>query len=195
MHFLEIITLYIDQHIVLTYCTILFAIVIEGEVALIVLGILAHTRLVPLPAAITLAVFGAAIKTTAGYVIGQTIKKYIPKNKMFDFMERRVLAVFPHFAEKPFWSLFFSKFIYGLNHFTIIFAGYIGSRVRTYITAEAISSVAWITIMFSIGYFFSYAAFELSHDIRKVALYLLVGIFAFLLVEKIVGFIIELVES
>ena len=195
MQLIQTATLYIADHQMMVYGFVLFSIIIEGEVALIVLGILAHTRIIPVEVALALAVVGATIKTILGYAIGKGIKKYIPQNKIFDFIEKRVLVVFPHFTEKPFWSLFFSKFVYGLNHFTIIFAGYTGSKLKTYITAEIISSIAWITIMFGIGFFFSQAAFAFSHDLKKVALYLLLGIIAFLLIERIVGFVIEYFES
>ena len=195
MHLLFIASLYIHEHLALTYLILLCAIIIEGEIALIVTGIFAHIGVFTLPGAIALSILGAMIKTLGGYGIGWTLKQYIPKNKLFDFIEKRVLMVFPHFCEKPFWSLFFSKFVYGLNHFTIIFAGYIGAKWRTYLTAEIISSAFWITIMLSIGYFFSIAAFEFSHDITRVLLYILAGIIGFLLIERIVGFIIEFVES
>ena len=195
MHLVETATLYIAGHQLSTYLLILFSVIIEGEVALIVLGVLAHTGIVPIEAALGIALFGAALKTTFGYLIGRGLKKYIPKNKIFDFIEKRVLMVFPKFSEKPFWSLFFSKFIYGLNHFTIIFAGYTNVKLKTYITTEIISSSAWLIIMLSIGYFFSWAAFDLSHDIRKVGLYLVGGIVIFLIIERVVSFIIEFVES
>ncbi len=195
MHLIQTATLFASDHHIAVYLLILLSIIIEGEVAMIVLGILAHTRIIPLEVAIILAIIGATLKTVLGYAIGVAIKKYVPQNKIFDFIEKRVLIVFPHFKEKPFWSLFFSKFVYGLNHFTIIFAGYTGSKLKTYITAEVVSSIAWITIMFSLGFFFSQAAFAFSHDLKKVALYLLVGIIAFLLIERIVGFIIEYLES
>jgi membrane protein DedA with SNARE-associated domain len=195
MHLVEIATLYIASHQFSTYLLILVSIIIEGEVALIVLGILAHTRIVPVEAALGIAVLGATLKTTLGYLIGYGLKRYVPKNKIFDFIEKRVLIVFPHFCEKPFWSLFFSKFIYGLNHFTIIFAGYTGVKLKTYVLTETISSIAWLIIMLSIGYFFSWASFDLSHDIKQVGLYLLGGIIVFLLIERAVGFIIEFVES
>lgn len=188
-------TLFTSDHHFSIYLLVLLFIIIEGEVALIVLGILAHTKIIPTEAALVLAIFGATIKSVLGYVIGVGIKKYIPQNKLFDFIEKRVLIVFPHFVKKPFWSLFFSKFIYGLNHFTIIFAGYTRSKLKTYVVAETISSIAWIFIMFSIGFFFSKTAFAFSHDLKKVALYLLVGIVAFLVVERVVGFIIEYFES
>ncbi len=195
MNLIQTATLFAADHHVAIFFLILLSVIIEGEVALIVLGILAHTKIIPVEIALTLAVSGAIIKSVLGYLIGKGIKRFVPQNKLFDFIEKRVLIVFPHFTAKPFWSLFFSKFIYGLNHFTIIFAGYTGSKLRTYVTAEIISSTAWITIMFSIGYFFSKTAFAFSHDLKKVALYLLVGIIAFLLLERIVGFIIEYFES
>lgn len=195
MQLIDVVTQSIAGHQFLVYGFVILSIVLEGELALIVLGILAHIRIIPPEIALPLAVIGATIKSVLGYSIGYFLKKYIPKNKLFDFIEKRVLVVFPHFVKKPFWSLFFSKFIYGLNHFTIIFAGYIGSKLRTYITAEIISSIAWIAIMFSIGYFFSVTAFAFSHDLRKVALYIALGIIAFLLVERIVAFVIEYFEA
>ncbi len=195
MLLIEPITRLIADHQFAVYGLVILSILLEGELVLIVLGILAHTHILPAHVAIPLAVIGATTKTFFGYGIGAFLKKYIPKNKLFDFIEKRVLVVFPHFTRKPFWSLFFSKFIYGLNHFTIIFAGYTGSKLRTYLTAEAVSSVVWITVMFSIGYFFSATAFAFSHDLRKVALYIALGIIAFLLVERIVAFVVEYLES
>jgi membrane protein DedA with SNARE-associated domain len=195
MGYAQLIYSYMEGHLALAYALILIGIIVEGELMLIVLGILAHTKLIPASVALTIAATGATIKTFLGYQIGACIKKYIPKNKLFDFIEKRVLLTFPHFTEKPFWSLFFSKFVYGLNHFTIIFAGYTGSKWKTYLTAEFVSSVAWIVIMFSIGYFFSYTAFGLSTDIRKVALYILIGIIGFLLISRLVNLIIEFIES
>jgi membrane protein DedA with SNARE-associated domain len=195
MHIYDIANAYIHHHEALTYLILLFFIVVEGEVTLVITGIFAHLHLLPLPVALMLATFGAAIKTLAGYGIGMALKRYIPENKVFDFIEKRVRMVFPHFSEKPFWSLFFSKFIYGLNHFTIIFAGYIATPWKRYLQAEVISSIVWVIVMFSIGYFFSYAAFGLSHDLRKVAVYILIGIIGFLILQKIVGFVIEFIEA
>ncbi len=195
MHLIETATMYFAGHHASIYMLVVLSILLEGEIALIVLGILAHTRIIPIEMALPLAVVSAAAKSTLGYLIGFGLKKYIPKNKPFDFIEKRVHMVFPHFTSKPFWSLFFSKFIYGLNHFTIIFAGYTNLKLKTYALAESISSVVWIVIMFSIGYFFSSAAFAFSHDLKRVALYIALGIIAFLLVERIVGFIIEYFEA
>jgi membrane protein DedA with SNARE-associated domain len=195
MGYPELIYSYMEGHLYVAYALMLFGVIIEGELMLIILGILAHTKVVPAPIALSIAASGAAIKTFLGYEIGRLIKKYIPQNKIFDFIEKRVHLTFPHFSEKPFWSLFFSKFVYGLNHFTIIFAGYINSNRKTYLTAELISSVAWIVIMFSIGYFFSYTAFGLSTDLKKVGLILLLGIIAFLLISRFVNLIIEFIES
>lgn len=195
MYFVHLLASYIEHHLLISYAILLLGVILEGEIVLIVLGVFAHTHVIPLHNALLIAITGAIIKTFLGYSIGHFIKKYIPKNMLFDFIEKRVLLVFPHFRERPFWSLFFSKFVYGLNHFTIIFAGYIQARLRTYIIAETISSIAWITILFSIGFFFSYTAFGLSHDIRKVALVLLLCIIGFLIVSRIMNFIIELIES
>ncbi len=195
MQFVHFISLYVSEHLVWAYLIILLGIIIEGELILLVLGVFAHTHVIPLSHGLTLAVFGATIKTILGYLIGVWIKTHVPQNKVFDFIEKRVLVTFPNFQEKPFWSLFFSKFIYGLNHFTIIFAGYVRVKWKTYVTTEAISSAAWIAIMFFIGYFFSYTAFGLSKDIRKVGLMLLLGIIAFLLISRVVNIIIEFIES
>ncbi len=192
LHFL--ITL-VTTHTLLVYFLLLLAIAFEGELALLVLGILTHAKVISFPHAIILGVVGAIIKTLWAYHLGVWLRKNIPQNGIFDFIERKVHAAFPRFKQKPFWSIFFSKFIYGLNHLTAIFSGYTGTPFPLYAKAELTSSGIWLILMFTLGYFFSVAAFSLTHNLQRVALILLACIVGFLLLSKGLEWVIEWFEQ
>lgn len=194
MHFIELLSELVSSHALLVYGLLLIAVTFEGEIALLILGILAHAHIIPVTDALIIGIVGAILKTLWSFQFGVFLKKYIPKNGLFDFIERRVHKSFPHFRERPFFSIFLSKFIYGLNHLTAIFSGYTGIPFQTYAKAELSSSGLWLALMFTIGYFFSYAAFSVTHNLKKVALILLVCIVGFLILSRIIEWFIERVE-
>jgi membrane protein DedA with SNARE-associated domain len=194
MRLLSFLTMLVATHTLLVYALLLIAVTFEGELALLALGILTHAKVLPISHALIIGVVGAILKTLWSYHLGVALKKYIPKNGIFDFIERKVHGSFPHFQNKPFLSIFLSKFIYGLNHLTAIFSGYTGVPFQTYATAELSSSAIWLVFMFSLGYFFSHAAFSVTHNMQKVAILILAGIIGFLVLSRIIEWIIEWVE-
>jgi membrane protein DedA with SNARE-associated domain len=195
MKLLLFLTTSVAAHVYSVYTILFIVVTFEGELGLLVLGIAARAGVIPLWHAIAIGIVGAIGKTFWSYYAGVALHRYIPKNSIFNFIEHKVLSVFPHFREKPFWSIFFSKFVYGLNHFTSIFAGYRGVPFKLFATAELSSSGIWLILMFSIGYFFSHAAFSLSHNIQKVVIILLLCIVAFLVFTRVINWVIEWVEQ
>lgn len=194
MRFLTVLTTLIATHALLVYALLLIAVTFEGELALLVLGMLSHAKVIPIVDAIIIGVVGAILKTLWSYYLGVVLKRHIPKNGLFDFIERRVHGAFPNFKEKPFLSIFLSKFIYGLNHLTGIFSGYTGTPFTTFAKAELSSSALWLILLFSIGYFFSFAAFSVTHNLQKVAIILLGCIIGFLVLSRLVEWLIEWIE-
>ena len=110
---------------------------------------------------------------------------------MFLFIEKKVLGLLPNFKQRPFWSVFLSKFIYGINHFTLIFSGYVGIRKRTFVEAELLSSIIWVLGFVSLGYFFSSVAFTLGHNIRRATIIILLLVLAFVFIQRAIMFMIE----
>ena len=99
-----------------------------------------------------------------------------------------------HFEQKPFWSIFISKFIM-MNHLVIIFAGYKNIDFKKYLKAEISSTVFWASGLMLLGYFFSYAAIRISDEIWRFSLIVLVLIILFIIFDRLLGWIYEIFEG
>ncbi len=180
---------------VLAYVLLFFGVVLEGELVLIFAGILTQLGVLNLPLVIATGFLGAIFKAISWYKLGMFLKKRFAENHFFMYLEKRVYHLFPKFKENPFWSIFISKFIYGINHFVLILAGYSKIDFKTYFKAEFYSAMIWIPEIFSLGYFFSYAALGITKEIHNFSIIILLFILGFIFFEKLVAFLYEVWEE
>ncbi len=194
-YFLNLLSTFVETHIVLAYGVLFLAIFWEGEIALIMTGILTHLGVLSLPLAVAVAILAAVSKTVLGYRIGQWLGRRFPRSKLLKFLKRRILHFLPHFRRRPFWSIVVSKFIYGINNATIIFAGYVRADFRKYLVAELVSGTVWFGAMFGLGFFFSTTALSISHNVRSFSLLILLFIIGAMVFFKMINLVIELIEE
>lgn len=195
MHSITTISHFVEMHDFWATILLIIGVVIEGEFILIIAGILAHLGGLSLFEVLFFGYVGSVLKTITWYMLGGWLKKRYPDSSLLLYIEKKVLAILPRFKQRPFWSIFVSKFIYGINHFTLIFAGYMNINRKIYFKAEYISSVFWVLGLLMLGFFFSHAAFGISHDIRKFTIVIIGFILGFIILQKIISFIYELVEE
>ncbi len=168
--------------------------IFEGEVILILTGILIHQNALHPAETIFIVSVAALMKTVLGYRLGGWIARRFPHSAFLRYVEKKILLLLPRFKERPFWSIFVSKFIYGVNNATLIFAGYMKTNFRMYIRAEVISTIIWLLGFLALGYFFSFAAFSIGNNIRQGVFLILIFIAGFLLLQKFVSFLYDLFE-
>lgn len=185
----------VEHHQTLTYVIIFLGLIFEGEVIVISTGVLSHLGAINLGVAIGVILGGALIKIFGGYYLGGLLSKKYSYHKFFQYVEKKVSTLMPHFNQKPFWSIFLSKFIMGTNYIVIIFSGYQKINIKTFIKAEFISTTIWIALMLSIGYFFSYTALHVSHEVWRFTLIILLLVVLFLVLDKLISWIYELYEE
>jgi membrane protein DedA with SNARE-associated domain len=186
---------FVAIHADLVYLMIVLGVFIEGEIMVIIAGIFAHLGSVNIYLAFLSTIIGGSLKSAVGYSIGNYLQDHHSQRKFLIHAEGRVNYFLPKFLEKPFISLFLSRFlVLGMYWFALIYAGYKRIKLRTFIQAEAASLVTWTIAMLSIGLFFSYTALSISRDVRKFLGIILICFIVFFLIEKIVAFIIELFE-
>ncbi len=183
-------------HADIAYLLIVLGVIIEGEIVVILAGIFAHLGSLNLFFAILATLFGGSIKSVLGYSLGYYLQKRHSSRPIVYQAEHRINYFLPHFCERPFWSMFLSRFlILGLHWFALIYTGYKKIKIRTFAKAESFSLIVWSAAMLSLGYFFSYTALSISRDVRKFLGIILLFFLAFFIIEKIVAFIIELWEN
>ena len=115
-------------------------------------------------------------------------------HRFLQYIEKRILIVMPHFKQHPFWSIFISKFIM-VNHLVILFAGYKNISFKRYLKAEVLSTLFWVPGLMTLGYFFSYAALQVSRDIWRFSVIMLVLFILFLFFDKLVRYLYMLFEE
>ena len=104
---------------------------------------------------------------------------------MIGWAERAIAYFLPRFRERPFKSIFFSKFIYGANRATVIMSGVLKVKVELFLRAEFLASIAWVSLYLAIGYFFGYAAVHITKNASRFALLIVIFVVAFILLQKL----------
>jgi membrane-associated protein len=145
--------------------------------------------------ALCFVLLGGLSKTLIGYSLGKFLYKRFNYNKYFKYVQKRVYRILPGFKTKPFWSIFISKFIMGANHLVIIFCGFERIDYKKFLKAEISSTIIWAPLMLSLGYFFSYTALRVSHNIWKFLIVVLILFTIFVIFDKLVSWLYELFEE
>lgn len=195
MHTIDILTNIVEQYQTLIYLFLFIGLLVEGEFVLIATGILLHIGALNFYFTLYFICLGLFCKTTLGYYLGRLIHSKWNHTKLLKYIEKRVLAVMPHFKRKPFWSIFISKFILGVNNIVIIFAGYQKINFEKYVKAEFTSTIVWAPALVSLGFFFSYAAFYMSQEIWRFSLIVLILTILFFSIDKLISWIYEMFEE
>lgn len=195
MHTINFLIRLVEHHQILTYGIIYLGLIFEGEFFIISTGILAHLGALNFWVSLVFVLLGALSKTFIGYAFGEFLFKKFNRHKVLKYLQKRVYGILPRFKEKPFWSIFISKFIMGANYIVIIFSGYEKIDFKKYLKAEISSIVIWAPVLLSIGYFFSYTALHVSREIWKFLLVILILFIIFILFDKLVSWLYELFEE
>ncbi|MDE2399850.1 MAG: VTT domain-containing protein [Patescibacteria group bacterium] len=185
----------IEHNKELAYLVIFLVTIIEGEIIAISAGILILLGALNFWICFLLIFFGGMTKTFLGYSLGGFLRNKFENSKFFQYIEKKVFSIMPRFNQKPFWSIFISKFIIGLNHLVIVFSGYQKINFKTYLRAELLSTVLWVPFMLSLGYFFSYAALHVSRRISEFSLVIIIFIILFFLLDKLISLLYDVFEN
>lgn len=180
---------------VLAYVLVFLGLIIEGEIVILFAGILAHLGGLDFKSLFLVGALSLATKAFLGYHLGSYLRDRFPDNRFFQYIENKILYFLPSFKEKPFWSIFISKFIYGINHLAIVLSGFLKIDFKTFFKAEFSASIIWLLEFLALGYFFSYYAIGITKDIRKFTLLVLGFVVAFILLERFITFLFQLSKA
>lgn len=180
----------------LVYLLIILGVLIEGEIVVILAGILLHLGFLNIFVVISSILLGSISKSIIGYRIGLHLAKDHSCLPVIKWTEKKINSFLPSFSKRPFLSIFLSRFlVLGMYSFALIYTGYKKIHIKTFVRAEISSFIAWTTIMLSLGYFFSYTALSISRDINRFIGIIVLFLVIFLILEKVVSFFIKLFES
>jgi membrane protein DedA with SNARE-associated domain len=184
---------FVELHASIAYVLIVVGVIIEGEIVVILAGIFSNLGGLNIFLAFIATLFGGGLKSVIGYGLGYYLQKEHSHRKFISAAERRVNYFLPRFQERPFWSIFVSRFlVLGLHWFSLIVVGYKKIKLKTFAEAELASLLIWSVAVLALGFFFSYTALSISRDIRNFLLIIFLFFLAFFVVERMIAFVIEL---
>lgn len=177
---LQLFITFVEAHRFLGYLILFIGMLLEGETILIGAGILVHLKAFDPFDTFAVALSGVIMGDFLWYYVGAYLCNRYGKNKFIEYAKRKILRFFPNFEQKPFWSIFISKFIYGMNHSTLILSGFARIKFLLFAEASIVASTIWTMVILTLGYSLSYTAINISHNIK---------IFGVTVALVIVGFI------
>ena len=195
MHTVNLLRHLVENYQVLVYLVIFLGLIIEGELVLVSTGIFLHLGALNLYLASSVILLGLLSKTFLGYYLGVMIHRRWHKARFVDYIEKRVSSVLPHFKEKPFWSIFISKFIMGVNNIVIIFSGYHRVDFPKYLKAEMFASLVWAPVLVALGSVFSFTAINFSREIWRFSSIVFFLVVLFIILDRLVSWGYELFEE
>ena len=148
---------------------------LEGETILVLGGLAAHRGFLQLPWVIVCAFLGAFSGHQLYFHIGRSKgEQLLAKRPAWQAKSARVFAM----AEKhQIWLILGFSFIYGVRTVTPFLLGVAGVSPMRFFLLSMIGTLAWATVVASVGYFFGYALESMLGNVKQDEL-LIFGVFA-----------------
>lgn len=186
----SLLTNFSETHRIISYFIIALAILIEGEVVLILAGILSHKGYLDIFDVIFFAFAATVIHDLIYWSIGK--KFSVSNKKKFLFIN---LEKIKWFLEKAKINnglyIFVSKFTWNLNRIVLITNGYLKTPIKELLRYSIPASLIWSIVFVSIGYIFAFETDILKKDIKTAAILLTSFIIIIVILENLLRKTIE----
>jgi membrane protein DedA with SNARE-associated domain len=161
---------------------VFFGTMIEGDLTLLIAGVLARAGLFTFEEAFLVGTAGGFVGDSVTYWIGSRFRGKAQSLKFFVRAKPRIEMLMRHFGVL---SVFIVKYVYGLRTASAMFWGLAHfGRVR-FLILTILSCAAWVGILAGIGFTFATGIETLMGDLKRLQIILLVIIGIILLVYAI----------
>lgn len=181
---IEHIISFVEIHRYTGYLVLFFAMLLEGETVLILAGILAHLEAFDPGDVLWIAFAGVVLGNMFWYYLGTLLGQKGFAQGVIAHAERAIHYFLPRFHERPFKSIFFSKFIYGANRATVFMSGVLKVDFSLFMRAEVFASVFWVALYAGLGFFFGFIAIQMTHHATRFALLVVLFVVGFVLLQR-----------
>ncbi|CAN5358724.1 hypothetical protein BH10ACI2_BH10ACI2_16470 [soil metagenome] len=161
---------------------------VEGDISLLISGVLANSGFFGNYSFLKVILFGTmggVVGDTFGYTIGRIFHKNAREYRFYKMGQPRVEKLVEKFGGS---AIIISKYIYGIRLAVVLFYGVGKMPFLRFLGLSAVSCFLWVTILSSVGYFFSGAITSIIGDYQKIgiALFIIVttGIVVIYLIER-----------
>ncbi len=139
--------------------------IVDGDLTLILAGVIAHLGLFRLPAGIAAGSVGAFTGDTVFYIVGRTNRRWIQNTRLYRRMGPRAESLFRRFGVG---QLFAMRPVYGTRIATLILFGVRGVPFWRFALFDTLSCLVWATLLGLLGFALSNSAAWLVGEVKSV---------------------------
>lgn len=167
---------------------IFFLALIEGDITLLLAGVLAHGGYFgeySFVKVLAVGTMGGVAGDGAAYGMGRGFRSSVRERKFYRAARPRIERLTKTFGPL---SIFLSKYVYGLRTACCVFYGVGKMRPSRFFPLSVVSCFVWVLILSGTGYLFHSAITNFIGDFERLGKFLLIlvvlGVGAFYLVER-----------
>jgi membrane protein DedA with SNARE-associated domain len=176
----------------LIYIVMFAAMFLEGDVALLVLGVLVHMGVLPLLGAFLAGYLGGFTSDSVWFYIGRHIQS--KNHKLIHWIQRVTHRPNVHIRKHQFKSLLFTKFMYGvlgIHRAVLIRTGMNLMPIKKFIFLNGIADVIWAGVLIATGYFAGESIDKFGHVAKVVQIVVFTLLTSVFIILKIRSYIEE----
>lgn len=174
-----------EIHRFLAYAIIFLAVLIEGEIILLLAGVLSRNGYLDIFDAITVAFAAAIIHDLIYWQIGK--KLFESNRKRFLFINLEKTASFlERLKVNDGLYIFISKFAWSFNKVILVASGYLQVPLKELLRYSWLAALIWSITFVSLGSIFAYKTDILKKDLKIAALFIISFIAVIIIFENII---------
>ena len=139
--------------------------IMDGDVTLVLAGVVAHLGLFSLPAGIAAGGAGAFLGDSIFYTVGRTNTRWIQKTRLYRRMGPRAENLLHRFGVG---QLFAMRLVFGTRIATLVLCGVRGVAFWRFALFDTLSCMAWATLLGLLGFALSDSTAWLIHEVKSV---------------------------
>jgi len=165
-----------------------FAAAVEGDITLLLTGMLIHLGVWPATKALAVGALGGLVGDSFYFWLGHgTARRWFTTAH-----GQRVMPRIEHIAKRyGIWSLFFGRYVYGARVATMFFWGMRGLPVARFLILDGLNCCLWALAFGGLGYLFSSSLEAWIGRLRFVESWLLLGLLVFMALLGLRYYILE----
>ncbi len=180
----SLLTNFSETHRILSYLIIFFGIFIEGEVILLLAGVLSHRGFLDISDVIIIASSAVVLHDLLYWSIGRKLLKTNKKRILFINLEK-LKGILERLRIDDGLYIFISKFAWSLNRIVLISSGYLKISAKELLRYSIPAAIIWSTTLISLGHVFASKTGLLKKDITTAAVLLTIFVVGIILLESL----------
>jgi len=194
-HSLDLFISTVEAHRYWGYWLLCVAMIFEGELFLIATGMLARLHAFDFFDSFLFALSGVLLGDMLWYFVGRILEFRYPHHHISLYVIQRVKKYLPDIERNPFHVIFLSKFLYGLNHSTLVVLGFLKTPFAHFMRVQFFASFIWSILFLTVGYVFGSVALTFTHRLRHFMLFAFISLIIVAVIIYLVDRFIEKAEQ